>query len=471
MWRKKGPVVCGEKCHFFSEAQVMSTLLGVCQDIVATFLRTHDCPETLAAFEKECKRVPVANSAYNSVSRDLRTLVEYAASKASALTALEALPPDATRPTAHFPTYKLERTLDYLHLGNILSVVPVTYPGVAGACIATTGADKRVVITHLATGDVVGMLEPSAPQDTQPHGHHAAVLCFAQHTTNPRYAVTSGMDGMLVVWDLAHDTPIQTLRDHRRFAVRVAFSQDARFLASASYDKTIHIYEDEQGRYVRRHTITLTSNPEALLFVRGAPDQAGERPWLVYTVRDSVMLHYVGMPTHTTAWDVLTYNTNPDPDDFHASYSLLDLAMHPSGQYISAQTGDHGTPCALSSGSDHTLSRLLLMPLFSDKRHSTLWTESPSSSFTSPRHAWRKEGDGAWITGEDGILRLVGLDGRVHARVPCHGQHRDDDLSAASWRHGGNTVIKGVAVLYEKDTEHIITCGFDRTVRIVHPST
>lgn len=456
-----------KKCHF---SQDMSTLLHVCQDIVATFLRTHNYPETLAAFEKECERVHEQTSAYNTVSRDLRTLVEHAASSASAHTAFEPLSTTATESPAHFPMYKLERTLDYLHMGNILSIVPVTYPGVTGACIATTGADKRVVITHLATGDVVGMLEPSAPKKAEPHGHHAAVLCFAQHSTNPLYAVTSGMDGMLVVWDLAHDAPIQTLRDHHRFAVRVAYSHDARFLASAGYDKTIHIYEDEQGCYVRRHTITLTSNPEALLFVRGAPDQAGERAWLVYTVRDSVMLHYVAMPTDTTAWDMLTYNTNPDPDDFHASYSLLDLALHPSGQYISAQTGGHGSQCTLSGGSDHTLSRILLMPLFSDKRRTTLWTEAPSSSFTSPRHAWRKEGDGVWVTGEDGILRLVALDGQVRARVPCHGQHRDDELASASWRHGGNTVMKDVAVLYEKNKEHIISCGFDRTVRIVHPT-
>ena len=177
------------------------------------------------------------------------------------------------------------------------------------------------------------------------------MLAVCQHPTAPQYMATAGMDGFVVVWDTRRDEPVQTLGDHRRYAVRVAFSEDGMFMSSAGYDKAVHIYanQSEQGNeqpyFVRIHTIETQTNPEALLFVQGpmTPDthanasQERVRPWLVYSVRDRVELHYVALPHEgaegseteaaTPNWSILTFNTNPDPADHHASYSLLDLAL------------------------------------------------------------------------------------------------------------------------------------------------
>ncbi|WFD22133.1 hypothetical protein MEQU1_000795 [Malassezia equina] len=462
---------------------------GVCEAVVATFLRTHGYTDTLAAFEREGGRTSASSScAYEQVPRDLRTLVELAASHAMTQSmqhaTLEEAPASALVEAASPVDYVLAATYDHLHTSNILSVTPATYPGVEGPCVATTGADRRVVFVDVSSGDVVGILEPSMPGHPRRMGHEAAVLDLSQHPQHPTYVLTAGMDGRVVQWDLRHDRPVHELRDHSRFVVRVLHSDDGRFMATAGYDKRIHLYavevHNEPPVYTHMHTLALATNPEALVFVRGpatpceAPWEQDERTWLVYTARDRATLHYVALPTSciggTPDWTVLEYGTNADPNDPHTSYSLLHLTLHPSGRYVAAQTGELGTSDRLD-GPSPTLPRILLMPLFSARRHATLWTSAPVSAFASPRHAWMPRGDAVWVTGEDGVLRLVALDGTERASVRCHGGMAEPAsgragaaLAAAAWRSGGNTVIKGVAVLAD---HRVASCGFDRTVRIL----
>lgn len=320
----------------------------VCDDIVADYLQRHGYEAALTAFAQARPDARRTTTAYRDVSRDLRTLVEHAASSATAQ-ALASLRLDDQEDALDLPNevprnYTLAATFEHLHSGNILSVTPVAYPGVADACVATSSADKRVVIFRVPTGEVVAMLDKSTSEARAP-GHDAAVLDVSQPGDHP-YVLTAGMDGKVIVWDLRTDTAVHTLHDHRRFVVCVAHSSDAQYFASAGYDKVIHIYKvDWNGapKYELVHSIAVRTNPECLLFVRGPADPAQadpmmpkhERWWLVYTCRDNVELHYVAMPGSTEAsgvppWTVLRYNTNPDPDDFHASFSLVRVWPHVS---------------------------------------------------------------------------------------------------------------------------------------------
>lgn len=279
---------------------------------------------------------------------------------------------------------------------------------------------------------------------------------------------------------------MQTLQDHTRFAVRVVISPCGTYMASAGYDRKIHLYRAhvtaDAASFERMHTITFATNPEALLFIQGPSNPSAHdttRPWLVYTLRDMVLLHYLPFPAPdlppdaTDDFAMHEYNTNPDPDDFYAGYSLLAISLHPSGTYICAQTGDHAAARGQTMGGlNDTHARLILLPLFSSVRRLTLWTEAPSSTFSHPHHAWQHDGRAAWVTGEDGVLRLIALTGEIEARVLCHGLIHDPSLpataqhalAAAGWTRGGNTVIKDVAVLPDGA---VASCGFDRTVRIV----
>lgn len=307
-----------------------------CEAIVAAFLRTHGYQDTLATFEREGGRTSTS-SVREHVPHDLRTLVELAESHAMSQAlqdiTLEDRPTDALSQVP-LPAYELAATYNYLHMSNILSVMPATYPGVGGPCIATTSADRRVVFTDVTNGEVIGVLEASVSADGLRMGHEAAVLDMSQHPQRPTYVLTAGMDGRVVQWDLLHDLPVHEIRDHKRFVVRVAHSDDGRFMATAGYDKNIHIYaadiRHDKPVYTRLHTLVLPTNPEALLFVRGPAtpgDAPGllERTWLLYTARDRATLHYVALPAAggTPDWTVLEYGTNADPNDQHRSYSLV----------------------------------------------------------------------------------------------------------------------------------------------------
>ncbi|WFC95509.1 hypothetical protein MBRA1_002157 [Malassezia brasiliensis] len=505
-------------------------LTEVCDEVVARYLAHQGHKHVLEAFQQAVQREDLSSDQFKDVARDLRTLVEQSQSIASAqaLARLQLEETDADdlddlvvrAQAAGTAEYTLDKTIEHLHHSNLLSIRAVQVPERCGTAwtlregIATTGADKLIVFSEPHTGEVFAILDkPRQPTPSGAVGHDSAVLDVSQNPKCARYVASAGMDGRVVVWDLVGRAmkltqhvaqPVQTLKEHARFVVRVAHSPCGTFLASAGYDKKVVVYRamrhGDDLTYTKVHELALAANPEAMVFVVGpsAPPAPGQelsvprRAWLVFSERGRVELTYVALPApdleEGAAPDFTTvkYNTNPDPDDHHAGYSLLDLSVHPSGRYLCAQTGDHAAlqrespmgPSVSIGGTTlgDTLSRLLVLPLFSSFRRLTLWTEAPSSTFSNPRHAWRAEGDAAWVTGEDGVLRLVGLDGEIKARVPAHGQlppidstsqRVRDAAAAAAWVRGGNTVIKGVAVLPDGG---VASCGFDRTVRVLRAS-
>ncbi len=162
----------------------------------------------------------------------------------------------------------------------------------------TTAADKRIVFSNKTTGEVEELLE-----DTR-DGHQAAVLCVAQDPQDPRCLISSGMDARVVVWDLLTRKPIQVLKEHSKFVVKVAVSETGEYMASIGYDKKVVVYrrkhdtrfkifsrqEDEDGeeeevedlkgeRYEKVFEMETQTNPEAILFVRAGLSPRCRRRW------------------------------------------------------------------------------------------------------------------------------------------------------------------------------------------------
>ena len=135
-----------------------------------------------------------------------------------------------------------------------------------------------------------------------------------------------------------------------KFVVRVAFSHDGMFLATASYDRHIVVYRavtpalsneevlddtddanlacEPMLLYEECHRAKTDTNPEAIAFTT---------EWLLYTLRSSHLLHYL----HLGSWTTRTKSFNPHPMDTHVSFSVLNLSVHPSGKIVACQTGDH----------------------------------------------------------------------------------------------------------------------------------
>ena len=226
--------------------------------------------------------------------------------------------------------------------------------------------------------------------------HEAAKLTMQDHSHRSSLCRT-------ILTDIITSQSLQTFRSSK-FVVRVAFSPDGAFIATASYDHNIVIYaatspyhppdDDEDAtpldetddpalardpglRYTEVRRLKVDSNPETLLF-------HPKSHWLMYTVRASHLLYYVKLDP---SWEVKTKSFNPHPMDTHVSFAVLHLALHPSGRVIACQTGDH------RGGSGE---RILLYGVEPEdtERLECLWTGSEGDDFVLPRMAWLRDGSG-----------------------------------------------------------------------------
>jgi WD40 repeat protein len=202
-----------------------------------------------------------------------------------------------------------------------------------------------------------------------------------------------------ILTDLITSETIQTFKSNK-FVVRVAFSADGKYMATASYDHTIVIYESDSPlvevdeddvlddtddlslashpslHYQELNRIKVDSNPEAILFHPSSTS-------LLYTLRASHLLYYVDL----TTGEVSTKSFNPHPMDTHVSFSVLNMALHPSGKVIAFQTGDNRGTAG---------ERILFYGTEVDEtdRLGCIWTGAEGDDFVMPRMDWLPDGSG-----------------------------------------------------------------------------
>lgn len=286
------------------------------------------------------------------------------------------------------------------------------------------------------------------------------------------------MDGTTVLTDILTHTTLQTLPS-AKFVVRLAFSPTGRFLAVASYDKSVTLYEavgnphhvrtgDEDAdlwldalddtddadaaaepelRYELRHKVSTDGNPEALLF-------HPQSTWLMYTQRGSHQLHYLGLPSGSSAsweWPTREKSFNPHPLDTHVSFAVLDLALHPSGLVFAAITGDHAGPGA---------ERVLLYGVEPEdtERLGCLWTGSEPDAFVLPRVAFLPSGLGVVTSNARGEITLLSLQGEVRSKLKVH--------AARAGVVGTSDVVRDIAVVELEGGWEVVSVGYDRTVKM-----
>ena len=106
-----------------------------------------------------------------------------------------------------------------------------------------------------------------------------------------------------------------------------------------------------------------------------------------------------------------------------SSLTSLSLAIHPWKQAISLQT-------------DTAISRIIILPFHSSTRlRETLYTNAEQSAFSNPRHSWLSDGTGVVVSSDDGIVRIVDLNGKVRASYGAHGvaaANEDAEISISS---------------------------------------
>ncbi|KAL7010068.1 hypothetical protein EMMF5_000087 [Cystobasidiomycetes sp. EMM_F5] len=165
--------------------------------------------------------------------------------------------------------------------------------------------------------------------------------------------------------------------------------------------------------------------------------------------------------TEKSDFEITSYNLNENLDS-HISFCVLNLAIHPSKKAISLQT-------------DTATSRIIVLPFHSNERlRETLYTSSEQSDFSNPRHSWLPDGTGVAVSSDDGIVRIVDLNGKVKASYGAHGvavpagneNISSDVLRSRYQSERGSSVIRDLCVLPDNT---IVSVGLDKIVRIARP--
>lgn len=352
--------------------------------------------------------------------------------------------------------------------------------------LLVTGVDKTLRTIDPLTGEVDQLFQT----------HKAAILTFAQHPIKKRYLLTGSMDATANLTDMITGAVVQTFK-HSKFVVRCAFSNDGRWMATASYDRSIVLYEAVQAhaessraterpslddeddaelaedpclRYEERHRVETKTNPEALEF---HPDGTH----LIYTLRSSHLLYYISLPSPASSdataesttggtteppFSTSTKSFNPHPLDNHVSFSVLNLAIHPSGRIIACQTGDHA-----GQGGERILLYGIEPDSSGEERLAVLWTGEPGDAYVLPKMAWLPDGSGLVTTTTTGHLNLIDLNGKIRSKLKVHGEMLNGMTTS--------NIIRDLEVVERPVGEgeghggpgwQVISVGYDSTIKL-----
>ena len=252
------------------------------------------------------------------------------------------------------------------------------------------------------------------------------------------------MSGQLVVSDLEGIT-IDKRRDHSKYIVKVAIHYDptSPLVATAGWDCKVKIYHPstEGGKLVLGEptaSITLQTKPEAIVFIRH-PETF--QPILLLSRTDSSFLYYYTTETeprllgrqnlapHSNAWVAFTpsalalcptnsslvaVGTSTVP---HMKLLIVRLLVPPFDQ--SASTSDSQTSAAPlrtsllddSPAAETQASQARAALAIADRENAAIQihctTLAPQTAYSTPAVAWRPDGSGVWVNGDDGQVRGI----------------------------------------------------------------
>lgn len=108
---------------------------------------------------------------------------------------------------------------------------------------------------------------------------HPAAVADARFSSDGKYLLTAGRDGVARLWDIASGEVITAFRGHLGQVTRVAFSPTGRQIATASTDQTARLWNLDTGRTIAAlaaHTGVVNDvafSPDGALLVTGGADR------------------------------------------------------------------------------------------------------------------------------------------------------------------------------------------------------
>ncbi|RKP13342.1 WD40-repeat-containing domain protein [Piptocephalis cylindrospora] len=283
-------------------------------------------------------------------------------------------------------------------------------------------------------------LEDHLPLGDSPvNPHDAVILAIDFHPTQPHWMLTAAMDGSVRITNLSTSaTSIASWKDHTKYVVHAVFV-GPEWACTASYDGTLNIYHHDPAgpeAWTRKAHITLPGPVEGMC---GDPESAQ----VYVSTRASNHIHIYHLP------DLLTkaqedgpvrptrrINLNANGDDW-CSFTATHLALSP---------GPSSTRY-LAVGTDSSLG-LISVYLAREGRLLQSWWAGDVGDLARGRCAWAGQ-------------RLVSAPGDRDIHILDPAVSTSSSLCTLK-DHTGN--VRNV--WYDPKRHWVISCGFDRTIRI-----
>ncbi|KAJ5542558.1 hypothetical protein N7535_004980 [Penicillium sp. DV-2018c] len=318
----------------------------------------------------------------------------------------------------------------------------------AQSYIISTGADRQVHVLNTAENNAV-VTSFSSLSDSPV----LSLLSILQG----RYILMTNMSGRLL---LQHGSRmLDSRKDHTKYTVKVVAHQSKAdpskwFVATAGWDETVLLYclgiPDEAdastlkiGEPIAR--IKLTSNPESLLFV---PHVDTNELLLLVSRRDSTSIYYYEVETGSEEADATQANdsqTTQSPREARllgsqnlapysnawTTFSPAHMALSPHDPGLLAvaastlphlkviivrllfpttETMEQSSASALEDRLTQATQAMAAVEISNREDAAILVqanTFAPQTAYSSPQVAWRPDGSGVWVNGDDGVVRGI----------------------------------------------------------------
>ncbi|KAI8981109.1 WD40-repeat-containing domain protein [Pilobolus umbonatus] len=392
---------------------------------ILQFLVNHGYMETVEAFKREARRhLDMIPSTHVQIQN---TDINHQLSR------LQIRRPEDLKDGDNQYYSSLTAEFNDLHYANILAAViePQTH------ILATSSIDKTVKISTMLSDN------KNISQRTYRH-HQAPVLSIDFHPLIPHLMLTTSMDGSSVLVDTSFEPDFgvdvdssgvcQVFKDHQKYIIRGLFApEDGKYIATASYDRTVAIYETHtSSNSLPVYTLLkkvgpFVGNVETICFINSR--------LLVVGVRDDNYLHYIHLPDLQQE----RINMNSTGDDW-VSFSPLYLSVSCDGNQLLCTT-------------DQESGRTILFKVGESTQLQNYYIQSTDNKFAIKRNAWHPSGLYFYASGGDdySIQVIETKTGRVVNTLKGH-----------------KAMIRSLVM---DPNIGLITAGYDQSIKVwTHPT-
>jgi len=200
--------------------------------------------------------------------------------------------------------------------------------------LASACSGKQLYVFELGN-DIKRTVSEAIPRSFDHHS--AAVLALDFHPVDKDLFITGGMDRVVCVWSLkCSERPLASFQNHSKYVVRVKWSSSGKYFATASYDRSVCVYRqqenDDNGGFELIKTLQHPGCVEAISFRK-------HEDILIVAVRNDNRLWIYDL-TKENITECTFLNMNAFGDDY-VSFTAMDLSLSPDGQYLLVSTDQH----------------------------------------------------------------------------------------------------------------------------------